>query len=351
MDPVFYEQLSGQVEADPVEGFYRVTTVHTPLPTPQPINLPPVNRDHLAHFYPPGVTRAQQSGEFRQIVTLFISLPTIRTEAQLRIFMQTLFSLQEQYAGLLNRLDFGDKGAQLLIFWGVPISYENDIQRALHFILDLQTQTAIPINGGITYHVAHAGYIGSSLRGEYTCHGRGVNLAARFMTSAPRGEIWVDEAAARRAGSGFDLEFEAEKSFKGFADPQKVYILFERKDRTEPLYSGRLVGREAELARLRHFVEPLDDGRSPGTIVIGANPGPVKAVSPMNSSATISHSWRLRRKTFLPKPTKFCANPSTPSAIGSIITLAWPPDWLNRAISAASTASSMTSSEISTTKY
>ncbi len=277
VDAAFYGHLAPQVAAEPVGEFYRVTAVDTPLPAPQPVKLPPLNPDHLAQFFPPAVTRPQQSGEFRQVVHLFISLPTIRSDAQLRIFMQTVFRLQAQYGGLLNRLDFGDKGAHLLLFWGVPVAYENDIQRALHFILDLQTQTAIPINGGITYQIAHAGFIGSSLRGEYTCHGRGVNLAARFMTAAPRGEIWVDGAVARRAGAQFDLEFEAEKSFKGFAEPQKVYILYERKDSEEPLFRGRLVGREAELRRLRDYMQPLVDGRSPGTLVIWGEPGAGKS--------------------------------------------------------------------------
>jgi hypothetical protein len=197
--------------------------------------------------------------------------------------MQTVFKLQEQYGGLLKQLDYGDKGAKLLLFWGAPVTYENDVQRALHFILDLQTLTAIPINGGLTYHVAHAGYIGSSLRGEYTCYGRGVNLSARFMTTAPRGEIWVDEQIARRAGEQFDLEFEGQQSFKGFTEPQKVYILFERKDITDTLYDNRLIGRTDELGRLAEFVSPIYEvhagghGRSPGMLVIWGEPGAGKS--------------------------------------------------------------------------
>ena len=35
---------------------------------------------------------------------------------------------------------------------------ENDIERALNFVLDLQAQTSIPINAGVTYRIAHAFY-------------------------------------------------------------------------------------------------------------------------------------------------------------------------------------------------
>ena len=40
--------------------------------------------------------------------------------------MQTVFRLQAIFGGLLNRLDFGDKGCSVLLFWGAPISHEND---------------------------------------------------------------------------------------------------------------------------------------------------------------------------------------------------------------------------------
>ena len=277
LDAASFERVRNFITAEPVGDHFRLATVTHSLPPPQTCQPPAVDPEQLKPFVPPAVINAGRLGEFRQVVNLFISLPTVRTEVQLDIFMQTVFDLQRQYGGLLKQLDYGDKGAKLLLFWGAPVAHENDIQRALHFILDLQTQTAIPINGGLTYHVAHAGYIGSSLRGEYTCYGRGVNLAARFMTTAPRGEIWVDEHIARLAGGQFDLELESERSFKGFAEPQTVYILFERTDSAAAFYEGHLVGREAEIARLEEFVTPIYDGQSPGLFVIWGEPGAGKS--------------------------------------------------------------------------
>ena len=92
----------------------------------------------------------------------------------------------------------------------MPITYENDIERALGFVLALQSRTSISISAGITYRIAYAGFSGSPLREEYTAYGRGVNLAARFMTAAPRDRIWVDEGIARRANKQFNIEFEAD---------------------------------------------------------------------------------------------------------------------------------------------
>ena len=277
LDAPTYQAVANLIAFEPVGSCFRLVGLIGSLPGPR-LGVPPgADPELVGHFVPPEVIQAGQTGEFRQVVTVFISLPTVRTESQLAIFMQTVFILQEQYGGLLSRLDFGDKGANLLLFWGAPAAHENDIQRALHFILELQTQTAIPINGGITCQIAHAGYFGSPQRGEYTCYGRGINLAARFMTGAPRGEIWVDQHIAERAGGQFDLEFEGEQTFKGFGEPQKVYILFERKDVSDLPYAGRLIGREDDLARLAEFIAPIDTGQSAGMFVIWGEPGAGKS--------------------------------------------------------------------------
>jgi hypothetical protein len=58
----------------------------------------------------------------------------IETRQDLDIFMQAVFDLLGQFDGYLNRVDFGDKGCNLLLYWGMPTSHENDVQRALEFV-------------------------------------------------------------------------------------------------------------------------------------------------------------------------------------------------------------------------
>lgn len=268
-----YERLRDYLSVEPVEDSYRLKAIGGGLPSPEPVQIPSPALEIQQLFYPQELLLQASSGEFRQVVNLFIGLPTVRTEAQLDIFMQSLFQLQDRYGGLLNRLDFGDKGSNLLLFWGAPVAFENDVERALHLILELQTRTSIPINAGVTYQIAHAGFIGSDLREEYTCYGRGVNLAARFMSESQRGEIWLDERAARRARNQFDIERLEDQTFKGFERRQPVYLLFERREAVESLFEGILVGREAELARLAAFVAPLWQGQFAGALVIWGEPG------------------------------------------------------------------------------
>lgn len=269
----FQARIQARVESVPVENHHSLTRILEPLPDAGSIEMPEFDLDQMARFFPRSLLIQDFSGEFRHVVNMFIRLPTVRTEAQLATFMGSLFALQNQYGGLLNRLDFGDKGTHLLLFWGAPISYENDIERALDFILALQTQTSIPINAGITYRIAHAGFIGSPLREEYTCYGRGVNLAARFMSAAPRGEIWVDAEIARRIEGRFDLDFTGEVSFKGFAERQPVYVLFERKEAIERVYRGKLIGRQAELEQMVRFIKPLKERQPAGILVIWGEAG------------------------------------------------------------------------------
>ncbi|HNT78145.1 MAG TPA: tetratricopeptide repeat protein [Anaerolineae bacterium] len=82
--------------------------------------------------------------------------------------------------------------------------------------------------------------------------------------AAPWGTIWLDEEAARRGERSFAITPAGAHTFKGFDQPQTVYTLVERRAPGSQLYRGPLIGREAELARLEAFVQPLRDAQSCG---------------------------------------------------------------------------------------
>jgi len=267
-----FDAVRADVEAERAGAFYRVSGVRAELHPAVGVSVAAVDEQVSRLFVADGVLAEGLRGEFRQIVNVFIRFPDLGDEA-LQDFMRKVFELQYRYGGLLSRLDFGDKGSTLLMLWGAPSAYENDISRALNFALDLQAGAGFPVSIGITYYIAHAGYLGSSLCEDYTCYGWGVNLAARFMVSAPAGEIWMDERVARRVSSYFDLDYVGAQRFKGFAAEQKVYLLRARKTEAEPEYPGEMVGREAELLRLAEFVSPLWDGKFAGSIMVWGDAG------------------------------------------------------------------------------
>lgn len=268
------ELLKDAVRTRPYESFHRFIRFRGGLPQTTPCVLPEVDVESSRVFMPEDVIVHNMPGEFRQIVNLFMRIPDL-PEDKLEGFIDTLFKLRGQYGGLLTRLDFGDKGCNLLMLWGAPLAYENDVSRALNFVLDLKSLMDFPITAGVTYYIAHAGYLGSEMCEDYTCYGWGVNLASRFMMTAPAGRIWVDERIARKVSQSFELEYVGSQMFKGFAAAQKVNVLLDRKQEqdVESIYQGEMVGRQAELARLTAFIEPLWQGRFAGVIGVAGDAG------------------------------------------------------------------------------
>ena len=231
----------------------------SPIPTPTANTEADTETDPHLPFFSPDLQTLATQGEFRQVLSLFINLKTMPTPED--PFGRQLFQLLHRYGGYLcrvGRIGAQDAGCTLLLFWGAPTSHENDIERALNFILDLQAQTTIPLRAGISYHMAYAGFIGSPLREEYTCHGNYVILAARQMITAPWGRIWLDEATAQRAQDQFDLALVGEQTYKGFAEPQLAFELRGlRVKETPPRYQGNLVGRQEEIDQLDAALQPI----------------------------------------------------------------------------------------------
>jgi len=259
------------------DDYWRVTSMPAGLPAPLSVSAPtPAALTAVTPFYPANLVTQASQGEFRRVLTLFINLQTLPEQTD-TLFMDTFFRLLHQYGGYLcrlGRIGARDAGGTLLLFWGAPTSHENDVERVLNFILDLQAQTAVPFRAGITYQIVYAGFVGSPRREEYTCYGLSVNLAARLMTGAPRGAVWVDEAVAQRAESLFHLDDLGERLFKGFSRPRPVYQLQRRrKVVSDPFFRGNMVGRQAELAQLNAAFAPLQNGRFGGVITISGEAG------------------------------------------------------------------------------
>ncbi|HMB24702.1 MAG TPA: AAA family ATPase [Anaerolineales bacterium] len=272
LNPAMGELLGGEISTTPCDLLSRFGGFRLEAAAPSRVIFPPVDLSVARLFLPEEVIAYDVRGEFRQVVNLFMHFPDL-SDVQLQDLMDKVFDLQHKYGGLLSRLDFGDKGCTLLILWGAPTAYENDISRALNFLLDLKSQVDFPITAGVTYYIAHAGYLGSSMCEDYTCYGWGVNLASRFMMGAPTGEIWVDDRIARRISRRFETEFVGSQFFKGFAAEQKVHRLRGYKQMMEPIYQGEFVDREDELAQLRRFIEPLWQNKFAGLLRVSGDAG------------------------------------------------------------------------------
>ncbi|MCO5185730.1 MAG: tetratricopeptide repeat protein [Anaerolineae bacterium] len=254
------------------DRYYRIDGANPPLLHAPVITAPDTDRNARA-FVAASLLHTSRRGEFRDIVSVFVNIAGPPTTAQLVAFMSVFFELLARYDGTLCRLDFGDKGCNLLLFWGAPVSHENDIQRALDFALDLQAATDLTLRMGITFRMGYAGFAGAPRREEYTCYGLGVNLAARQMMTADWGTVLLDGVTAEKAGR-FDTAYVQHVPFKGFAEPQPVYTLNGRRDQVrDHVYAGQLVGREQEMAQLVAAIRPIFDHQFAGIVTIVAEAG------------------------------------------------------------------------------
>jgi len=273
--------------------------------------LPPVSRspDSLgspaaAHFFPMDLLQQAPPGEFRQVVAMFINLSAPPTGEAGEQFQAAFFHYLAQYGGHLcsiGRITHQDHAFTLLLFWGAPTSYENNVARALRFVLDLRRSAPVPLRVGITYHLAYAGFIGAPQRMEYTCYGLHIALAARQMISARYGEIILDGQTASQAYKDFQLRAHGLRKFKGVLDERPIYLLDRRRAHLEDA-DERLpfVDRQHELAMLHRHLGPLHQGQFGGVVLITGEAGLGK-----------SRLLREFRRTLVPKaPAESTATPA-----------------------------------------
>src|SRR5207344_1211654 len=102
-----------------------------------------------------------------------------------------------RFGGNVLQLTLGDKGAYLYGVFGSPIAHEDDAARAATAALEvvqLDRKTAArDIQIGIAHGALRSGTYGHPKRRTFVCLGDAVNLAARLMSSAPAGRIYVAE--------------------------------------------------------------------------------------------------------------------------------------------------------------
>ncbi|MCO6452534.1 MAG: tetratricopeptide repeat protein [Caldilineales bacterium] len=197
--------------------------------------------------------------EFRNVCSVFISFEEPDKEDDLDHLVSSVMQLSKRYGGYFNKLDFGDKGGVMLALFGAPISHENDLQRAADMLLALtKVDTDCNWRVGLTFGPVYAGIVGSEVRCEYTGIGDIVNLSARLMMQANWRETWCSRQVTEMLGEAYEFEDMGVFKLKGKQGEIPAFkLLHKHESPAGSLYSGRLIGRETELAALRQFVQPL----------------------------------------------------------------------------------------------
>ncbi|MEM8908070.1 MAG: tetratricopeptide repeat protein, partial [Bacteroidota bacterium] len=217
-------------------------------------------------------------GEFRRVISIFISFRGIDTHAELDRFVTIVLKQIYNFSGYFKEVDFGDKGGVMLGFFGAPVSFENNIERALEFVVAIQEELA-PIQAnsplqfriGITSGLAYTGIVGGVERCQYAAVGNRVNIAARLMIKAKWGEVWVDEAIQKNRL--FKFSHQGDIQYKGIEKDIPTYKLIGRNIEEKPAYTNQMIGRDEDLKELLEFILPILDGQYGGAAYIFGEAG------------------------------------------------------------------------------
>lgn len=226
-----------------------------------PISIPriSISKSIARKFLPDAVIDFNHAGEFRQVVSVFISFEGVKTHRQLEQFTAIVLERIRNFSGYFKEIDFGDKGGVLACLFGAPVTFENNVERALEFISSVQEKLEekrfqrIDYRAGITAGLSYTGIIGGKERCQYAAVGNRVNLAARLMMEAEWGEILADEEVQKLAQ--FKFKKRGNIKYKGIEGDVPTFELQGRDTQNKFTFSGEIIGREEELRTLKRFAK------------------------------------------------------------------------------------------------
>ncbi|MCD4817725.1 MAG: tetratricopeptide repeat protein [Candidatus Cloacimonetes bacterium] len=209
----------------------------------------------IPEFFSENLYKQTFNGEFRQIVSCFVSF---KENSDLLQNLSEIIDLSKKYGSYFNKIDFGDKGGVILIIFGAPIAQERLFSLAADFSLSVHKVITMDHRIGLAFGTAFTGFVGSNLRCEYTALGNVVNLSARIMMKADWNTILLDESLNYHILETYKTNLQDKYHFKGFKKDVSVYSLVEkRKAVGSNLYKNKMVGRIKELEESVAFLSPI----------------------------------------------------------------------------------------------
>lgn len=304
--------------------FFRLTQAPSDAIEPPFVPKPAILDVELAKsFLPDSLIEHDNPSEFRNVVGLFISFGGLEEKNELDEWAQLLLRLAMKFSVFINNIEFADKGGVVLCVFGAPTSSERNVEHALEFCVNLRLAIQelaifekLRFKLGLSYGIAYAGYIGGRERSHYTILGDQVNLAARLMTKAPVGEVWVTERVYRYTNENYKYDFAGDFHFKGKSKGESVYALRGRRATLAKHFWGSFVGREEALSQLLEQVLNLSEGRRTNVTIVYGDGGLGKSRLFQSYNGCLYHVMRSSE------------NLSIHSFIYSLATLAYPMSFL-----------------------
>ncbi|MEY2950832.1 MAG: hypothetical protein RLZZ248_2033 [Bacteroidota bacterium] len=224
-------------------------------------------------FIPDSVILHRKSGEFRTVISIFISFTGLESHHALNILSTIVLEEMFTYSGYLKEIEFGDKGGVLTCFFGAPQTFENIADRAYAFLRAFSKRTTDELanvefswHAGMTQGRTFAGFIGNRFRYQYALVGNCVNLAARLMSIANPLQIWADESIAQLGA--YELEKRGLEKLKGISKPMSVYELVGKRMEIDTKEDTPFIGRVQETQQILGFIHRVTLENTSGLIVL-----------------------------------------------------------------------------------
>jgi class 3 adenylate cyclase/tetratricopeptide (TPR) repeat protein len=236
--------------------------------------IPPRKASSSASLQVGEHTRAALAEQRKLVTTLFADL-TGSTPLGEKLDPEDLRAILESYFGTLarqlRRYDATiDKyvGDAIMAVFGAPVSHEDDAERAIRAALAMQGAIAglnddldrkygarLGLKIGINTGEVVAGMLAGDAQSAYTVVGDSVNTAQRYESISPPGEIVVSEATRALAMHAFEFAPLPAVTLKGKAQPVIPYRVVRARDEEIQPEESPLVGRDAEITRMREALE------------------------------------------------------------------------------------------------
>ena len=165
--------------------------------------------------------------------------------------------------------DVAVDGGKLLFSAGAPRAVGDDEERMLLTLRHMiEAETDLPIRIGVNRGHVFAGEVGPFYRRTYTVMGDAVNLTARLSAKAPWRTIYATAGVLDRSQTRFERTDVEPFTVKGKSRPVEAWevghVLGAAPPSSAQVHTP-LLGRDRELAALRHGVEDARSGR--GTMI------------------------------------------------------------------------------------
>jgi class 3 adenylate cyclase len=193
-------------------------------------------------------------------------------------------------------------GDELYIVFGAHLTMEDAAREAVNAAIEIRNRVEelnqrhrpdppFGVHSGIETGVLIASEDRSSLPRDFAMLGETVILAKRLADKAPTGAIWVGEGTHRHLRDAFEFAPVAGLEVQGFdrlVTAQALQTRVVRRHRTRGRQvDAELVGRAAELARLRAAIDGLREGRGAICALVGeAGLGKTRLTAELARSAT-----------------------------------------------------------------